>query len=63
MKHHSPVLSTIPEDEELKDDLKIVRPLNEVKNDNINYHQIIRDHFVKPVYVPKPKKEKAVPSK
>jgi len=58
MKHHSPALTTIPEDEELEEDLKIIRPLNEVKNDNINYHQIIRDHFKKPEYLPKPKKEK-----
>jgi hypothetical protein len=47
MKHHSPALTTIPEDEPLEEDLKIVRPLNEVKNDNINYHQIIRDHVKK----------------
>jgi len=37
-KHHSPALTTIPEDQELDEDLKIIRPLNEVKNDNINYH-------------------------
>ena len=36
-KHHSPALTTIPEDEELEEDLRIIRPLNEVKNDNINY--------------------------
>ena len=47
-KHHSPALMTIPEDEELDDDLKVIRPLNEVKNDNVNYYQIIRNH-VKPV--------------
>lgn len=54
MKHHSPALTTIPEDEPLEEDLKIVRPLNEVKNDNINYHQIIRDHVKKPAYQEKP---------
>ena len=43
-KHHSPALATIPEDEILEDNLKVVRPLNEVKNDNINYYQIIRNH-------------------
>ena len=36
-KHHSPALTAIPEDEELEEDLRIIRPLNEVKNDNINY--------------------------
>jgi len=55
MKHHSPALTTIMEDEPLEEDLKIIRPLNEVKNDNINYHQIIRDHIKKEPYVPKPK--------
>jgi hypothetical protein len=44
-KHHSPALTTIPEDEPLEDDLKVIRPLNEVKNDNINYYQIIRNHL------------------
>lgn len=41
-KHHSPALTTIPEDEPLFEELKVVRPLNEIKNDQINYHQIIR---------------------
>ena len=45
-KHHSPALTTIPEDEPLYEDLKVVRPLNEIKagtgSDTINYHQIIR---------------------
>ena len=44
-KHHSPALTIIPEDEELQEDLRVVRPLNEVKNDNINYYQIIRNHL------------------
>lgn len=44
-KHHSPALTTIPEDEPLEEDLKVIRPLNEVKNDNINYYQIIRNHL------------------
>ena len=44
-KHHSPALTTIPEDEILDEDLRVVRPLNEVKNDNINYYQIIRNHL------------------
>jgi len=52
-KHHSPALTTIPEDEPLDEDLKIVRPLNEVKNDNINYHQIIRNHLKIEVLPPK----------
>lgn len=46
-KHHSPALTTILEDEPLEEDLKIIRPLNEVKNDNINYHQIIKNHLKK----------------
>ena len=37
-KHHSPALTTIPEDDVLEEDLKVIRPLNEVKNDNINYY-------------------------
>ena len=37
-KHHSPAMTTIPEDEPLIEDLKVVRPLNEIKNDLINYH-------------------------
>ena len=43
-KHHSPALTSIPEDEELDCDLRVIRPLNEVKNDNINYYQIIKNH-------------------
>lgn len=56
-KHHSPALTIIPEDEELKEDLRVVRPLNEVKNDNINYYQIIRNHLKierKPITAKKP---------
>lgn len=44
-KHHSPALTTIPEDEPLIEDLKVVRPLNDIRNagaDVVNYHQIIR---------------------
>jgi hypothetical protein len=40
-KHHSPALTTIPEDEPLIEQLKVVRPLNEIKSngaDTINYH-------------------------
>ena len=37
-KHHSPAMTTIPEDEALIEDLKVVRPLNEIKNDMVNYH-------------------------
>jgi hypothetical protein len=47
-KHHSPALTTIPEDEPLIEELKVVRPLNEIKtgagSDTINYHQIIRSY-------------------
>ena len=45
-KHHSPALQTIPEDEPLVEDLKVIRPLNEIKNDTVNYHQIIRTYIV-----------------
>lgn len=40
-KHHSPALTTIPEDAPLFEELKVVRPLNEIRNsgaDTINYH-------------------------
>lgn len=61
-KHHSPALTTIPEDEELDCDLRIIRPLNDVKNDNINYYQIIRNH-VKPDRPPEKKAAKTAPPK
>ena len=32
-KHHSPAMTTIPEDEILNEDIKVLRPLNEVKMD------------------------------
>ena len=35
-------MQSIPEDEPLQEELKVIRPLNEVKNDQVNYHQIIR---------------------
>lgn len=41
-KHHSPAMTTIPEDSVLTEEIKVLRPLNEVKMDQINYHQIIR---------------------
>lgn len=43
-KHHSIVSESIPEDEELNDDLTVIHPLNEVKQDGINYNQIIKNH-------------------
>lgn len=46
-KHHSPAMTAIPEDDVLTEDIKVLRPLNEVKMDQINYHQIIRS-FIKP---------------
>jgi hypothetical protein len=39
-------MTSIPEDEPLIEDLKVVRPLNEIKNDQVNYHQIIRAYNV-----------------
>lgn len=52
-KHHSIISDAIPEDQEIDDDLIIIRPLNEVKEDSINYHQIIKNH-VKRVPSPSP---------
>ena len=43
-KHHSPALTSIPEDGVLEEELKVIRPLNEIKNDSVNYHQIIRTY-------------------
>ena len=37
-KHHSPAMTSIPEDTVLDEDIKVLRPLNEVKMDQINYH-------------------------
>lgn len=37
-KHHSPSMASIPEDETLNEQLSVLRPLNEVKMDQINYH-------------------------
>lgn len=31
-------MTAIPEDEALNEDIKVLRPLNEVKMDQINYH-------------------------
>lgn len=41
-KHHSPAMTSIPESQPLSDAIKILRPLNDVKSDQINYHQIIK---------------------
>ena len=35
----------IPEDEEIEEQLIIIHPLNEVKQDSVNYHQIIKNHI------------------
>ena len=48
-KHHSPALTTIPEDEPLIEQLKVVRPLHEIKQsgtgaDTLKFHQIIRTY-------------------
>lgn len=51
-KHHSIISQSIPEDQELEEDLMFVHPLNEVKQDSINYHQIIKNHI--PVEKPVP---------
>ena len=31
-------MTPIPEDEELTEEIKVLRPLNDVKMDQINYH-------------------------
>ena len=41
-KHHSIINQPILEDQELNEQLTFVRPLNQVKQDSINYHQIIK---------------------
>jgi len=41
-KHHSPAMTSIPEHTALNESIMVLRPLNEVKMDQINYHQIIR---------------------
>ena len=45
-------MTSIPEDHVLDEDIKVIRPLNEVKMDQINYHQIIRN-FCRPKPPPK----------
>ena len=50
-KHHSIISEPIPEDKELDDDLTFVHPLNDIKQDSINYHQIIKNHL-KPKRMP-----------
>ena len=35
-------MTSIPENQPLSDSIKILRPLNDVKSDQINYHQIIK---------------------
>lgn len=41
-KHHAPSLTAIPEHHPLDEPLKVLRPLNNVKSDQTNYHQILR---------------------
>ena len=47
-KHHSPSMTTIPEDSLLTEDITVLRPLNEVKMDSINYHQMLKKYDLKP---------------
>jgi len=47
-KHHSPAMTTILEDESLTEQLSVLRPLNEVKMDQINYHQMLKKYDLKP---------------
>lgn len=35
-------MTSIPESMALDEKVKVLRPLNEVKNDSVNYHQIIK---------------------
>lgn len=41
-------MTTIPELSSLEEPIMVLRPLNEVKMDQINYHQIIRSFIPKP---------------
>ena len=52
-KHHSPSMTTIPEDSSLTEEITVLRPLNEVKMDSINYHQMLKKYDLKPKSDPK----------
>ena len=52
----------IPEDAVLDDQLKVIRPLNEVKSDSTNYCQIIKLHTPKPKPEPSLKVQGIEPS-
>ena len=41
-------MASIPEDETLNEQLSVLRPLNEVKMDQINYHQMLKKYDLKP---------------
>lgn len=47
-KHHSPSMTSIPEDDVLTEQISVLRPLNEVKMDQINYHQMLKRYDLKP---------------
>ena len=47
-------MTVIPEDSTLDEELKVVRPLNEIKNDQVNYHQIIRAYNLSQRYKASP---------
>jgi hypothetical protein len=41
-------MTSIPEDEVLNEQISVLRPLNEVKMDQINYHQMLKKYDLKP---------------
>lgn len=41
-------MTAIPEDEVLSEQITVLRPLNEVKMDQINYHQMLKKYDLKP---------------
>lgn len=37
-------MTAIPEHQQLMESVKVLRPLNQVKMDSINYHQILKNY-------------------
>jgi hypothetical protein len=46
-------MTTIPEDSSLTEEITVLRPLNEVKMDSINYHQMLKKYDLKSKSDPK----------
>ena len=41
-KHHSPSMTAVPEEKELEGSIKVLRPLNQAKTDQVNYHSLVK---------------------